>query len=382
MADPVLRPLFYEGQILAAGDLSATVDYDREQLARHDRYLHSWGVAEGLALSKKGTSIVLGRGFAIDGAGLSIIVAEDVALDEDDFASLKPAPANPPTSDWFPIFLVGADSAPSQAAVSSGACGGSAQQRRAVEGYRIVMDRPGTAVDPDAQVPPAPGDPAAADGTDRWRVLVGFVTWKDGHLSDAADHDASGTAVRYAGVRASEVSAHAGKLTLRSLERPAGQKIAVQLDNTASPAQVIFALEDKTGLLTPLVTVSATGDLTAVGKISGGGSQIGVYVDSGVVSDGMRLPLPAGITQAQVDSGGVQLQYHVSPHLADLPEPDSNPQHTHLVTTRRCGVNNMVVSCAMRWLTIDASAAPPTLTTTDQPGVCDYLVMAVVPAGK
>src|SRR2546430_15504766 len=50
MADPQ-RPRYFEGQVLAAADLTAAVDYARNRAARHDRYLHDWGIAEGLALS-------------------------------------------------------------------------------------------------------------------------------------------------------------------------------------------------------------------------------------------------------------------------------------------------------------------------------------------
>ena len=45
-----LRPAFHEGQVLAAADLSATVAHARAAAARHSRYLHEWGIAEGLAL--------------------------------------------------------------------------------------------------------------------------------------------------------------------------------------------------------------------------------------------------------------------------------------------------------------------------------------------
>ena len=45
------RPAFFEGQILAAADLTSAVDYGRAQVARHERYLHSWGIAEGLELT-------------------------------------------------------------------------------------------------------------------------------------------------------------------------------------------------------------------------------------------------------------------------------------------------------------------------------------------
>ena len=46
------RPAFFEGQILAAADLTSAVDYGRAEVARHERYLHDWGIAEGLELTQ------------------------------------------------------------------------------------------------------------------------------------------------------------------------------------------------------------------------------------------------------------------------------------------------------------------------------------------
>lgn len=48
MTAPVARPGFFEGEVLPAADLTATVDYAREQLARHARYAHSWEIVSGL----------------------------------------------------------------------------------------------------------------------------------------------------------------------------------------------------------------------------------------------------------------------------------------------------------------------------------------------
>lgn len=392
MAEAVQRPLFYEGQILAATDLTAAVDYDREQLARHDRFLHTWGIADGLTLTKKdpktvgGVAVVtvtLDSGLAIDGAGLAIVVPDPAPLSEDDFNNLHVADPKQPAA-WYPVFLVGNEAAPPQAALSTQACGTSSRQNRSIEGYSITFDRPGTAIDLDKQAVAGAGDPAAAEGADRWKVLLGFVQWNDvqHRFTDVADA-ADGIARRYAGVRASEVSAHAGTLTLRSRERTAKQKVAVQLDDTDAGGKMTIGLEDGQGVITPLVTVNAKGDLTAVGKISAGGAEAGVYVDSGIVSDGMRLPLPPGITQAQVDAGKVQLQYQVAPHLSDvdLSPPDATPNHTHLLTVVRCTVDNMYAKCTLRWLTVDMSLVPPALVkVTDRLGACDYLVMAVVPA--
>ena len=47
------RPFFFEGQILGAADLQAAVDHAAGQMARHERYLHLWGIATGLTLEKR-----------------------------------------------------------------------------------------------------------------------------------------------------------------------------------------------------------------------------------------------------------------------------------------------------------------------------------------
>ena len=57
MSDQIARPVFYEGQILGAVDLQAAVEYSRGQEARHERYLHTWGIASGLELSPKAKQV-------------------------------------------------------------------------------------------------------------------------------------------------------------------------------------------------------------------------------------------------------------------------------------------------------------------------------------
>ena len=81
------RPVFFEGQVLAAADLTGTVDYGRAAVARQERYLHDWGIADGLQLTAtkdatgKHVDITLGAGVAIDGTGREIVVPQSVLLD-------------------------------------------------------------------------------------------------------------------------------------------------------------------------------------------------------------------------------------------------------------------------------------------------------------
>src|SRR5882724_7558957 len=116
MADPIARPTYYEGEILPAADLVAAVDYSRNQNARHDRYLHRWGIVDGLVLQGqpkatasgvKYVSVTLTAGIAIDGYGREIVVPADTTLNAGDLAQS----VSPQSGIWYPVFLQGRDQA-------------------------------------------------------------------------------------------------------------------------------------------------------------------------------------------------------------------------------------------------------------------------------
>src|SRR5262245_12313100 len=96
------RPTFYEHQILAAADLTATVQTARTHAARHDRYLHEWGIAEGLALATESktdpdtnsqyVTVTVQPGMAIDGTGREMVVPGPVALQEAQFEEVNGDP--------------------------------------------------------------------------------------------------------------------------------------------------------------------------------------------------------------------------------------------------------------------------------------------------
>jgi hypothetical protein len=147
MSSPVTRPTFYEGEILPAADLVATVGYARDQMARHDRYLHSWGIAAGLALTA-GTSkkdihgnqyvpVTLKAGVAIDGTGREIVVAQDTDLNPQDF---KVTPQKDPLT-WYPVFIYGVDQPALATPTLTGACNTS-QPTRTQEGVTISFGNP------------------------------------------------------------------------------------------------------------------------------------------------------------------------------------------------------------------------------------------------
>ncbi|OBF33686.1 hypothetical protein A5724_19240 [Mycobacterium sp. ACS1612] len=107
------RPRFYEGQYLSAADLTAAVDYTRTQRARLLLGAHRWGIALGLDLVEvpgpnASLDVVIQPGYAWDGFGRPIVVAEPAKLSTGLFASFdatvvpdNPPPAALPVEVWI-----------------------------------------------------------------------------------------------------------------------------------------------------------------------------------------------------------------------------------------------------------------------------------------
>jgi hypothetical protein len=76
------RVRFFSGQRLAARDLSALQDRQRELRWLHNRSLHAWGVAAGLDVTgRRGdTSVRVGAGYGTDALGREILLREAVTL--------------------------------------------------------------------------------------------------------------------------------------------------------------------------------------------------------------------------------------------------------------------------------------------------------------
>jgi hypothetical protein len=97
------RPRFYEGQYLAAADLTAAVDYTRTQRARVLLGAHRWGIALGLELMEvpgpnASLDVVVQPGYAWDGFGRPIVVPEPAKLSTALFSSFDAlfVPGSPP----------------------------------------------------------------------------------------------------------------------------------------------------------------------------------------------------------------------------------------------------------------------------------------------
>src|SRR6185503_12460295 len=187
------RAVFYEGQILGAADLTTAAEYDRNQQARHERYLHLWGIAGGLQLTGKDEKdaqdhpyqkVTVSAGVAIDGWGREIVVPEDFLLSEQLFDDLNRAIPDQDGTARYPVFLIGRDQAAAQAAMATRACDNS-QPTRTIDGYAIDFGRPGDELELDKQTAAAVGDQLNELRDEKpWKVLIGFVRWGGG-LADA-----------------------------------------------------------------------------------------------------------------------------------------------------------------------------------------------------
>lgn len=365
------RPAFFEGQILAAADLTSAVDYGRAQAARHERYLHDWGIAEGLELTTAPDSsgqyvdVTLSPGIAIDGTGREIIVPASVLLSTADFFNANGA--SPQAGASYPILLSGLDTNPPAAPLTTGACGPGGQPTRTEEGYVLAYGALGAGLSLDGQqVPDVTQGPVPAPG-EPWQVLVGFV-----QCDPSGQHFTAATVAgrRYVGVKADTVSALSGTLALRSQPTATpGQPVLMVGGN---PPALTFGLYQGGSSFVSRLTVTAQGDVTASGTIKGLLAQGETRVQSGSITDGLIIPLPEGITEDQVTQGAVILHLFLTPHT---PQSTTGtwyvPVDCSVDTSRR-------LSCQVM---VGTGATLSGVTLQQQPGAADYLVVATVASG-
>jgi hypothetical protein len=76
------RPEYFDGQRLMAADLVVAQDFDQELRWLHNRTLHAWGIALGLAVDgKRGDrSVTVQPGYALDSAGRELILTHPLTL--------------------------------------------------------------------------------------------------------------------------------------------------------------------------------------------------------------------------------------------------------------------------------------------------------------
>ncbi|MER7049319.1 hypothetical protein [Streptomyces jumonjinensis] len=369
------RPAFHEGQILAAADLSATVQYARGAAVRHALHLHEWGIAEGLALvteartdpltNARYAEVSVEAGIAVDGTGREIVVVDPVVLRESDFEEVNGA--DQPTDEPYPVFLTAADQE-SAAAPRADACGAVAGRTRVEESYRILFGRLGDERLVGEQEPPAVGA-APADPPVRWLVLLGYVRWTEGHFT-GVETAARGVAPRYAGVRADAVTARSGALTLRTHRNAEEGEPAVVLSGGDAPS-LVFGLYQGGGSVAPLMTVAANGNLTIEGSFTGRMPAGSTLVTSGTATDGMLLPLPPGVTPEQIADGRVVLHTHLTPRTP----PTATASTLHSVVESAVDGDRRV-RCRVRLYDPLATGGE----VVEAPGAVDFLVLAAVAA--
>lgn len=237
MTATIERPRFYEGQVLGAVPLNGAVEYDRGGLARHERYEHLWGITEGLELKGEDRQttageaykeVTVGPGVAVDGTGRQIVVTDTQRLSETAFRDLNIASKD--ADARYPVVLYGRDREATGGTSLTGACD-SGEPQRVAEEFEITFGRMADVLELDQQqtVEVATG-PGGGVGSTPWRVPIGFVQWDIGIQRFTAVDDSSGR--RYAGVRADEVVARGGSLTLRTAARGDAGVPAVVMDQS------------------------------------------------------------------------------------------------------------------------------------------------------
>ena len=311
-------------------------------------------------------------GVAIDGTGREVVVPADTSLSEAEFEEGNVA-VDAGKEDWFPVFLIGGDESGDVPSFGSPACTTGAAARM-IENFSIQFGRPGQAAQLDNQTIKTPSD---GPGSREWRVLVGFVQWDTniGKFKAIATKD-QGIGPRYAGVQADEVAARSGTLVLRSAPRTDAGKTAVVMDDT-NGGEFRFGLQNAAGVVTPVFTVNAKGDVKAEGKIQGAVAPGSVQVQSGTAMDGVVLPLPPGVTEDMVAPGKATVHVQLTPRM-DITSATptgtgpwiSIPSECHVDADRR-------LHYTIRW--IDMSL-PGFLPVQYLPGLCDYLLVVAVAA--
>ena len=382
--DTAQRPTFFEGQIVAATDLNGVVETARAERSRHERYMHTWGIAEGLELSTQARQTSTGEdyvevniepGLATDGTGRHLLVPSKIRLSEGRFKD-QSVETNDPEA-FYPVFLIGRDAEPAASDAPLLACSTTAPTR-VDEVTDYTFGRVDSTQDPDnEEVDSVSAGPGGDGSSDPWKVLIGFVQWNTDidRFNDIAT-SYNGVSRVFAGVRADQVVARGGTLALRSKEDGDDGAPIVEIDANDDP-ELRFGLQKASGGMTKLMTVNANGDLHVEGKITGaiaGGTQMLL----GSVSDGALVPLMTGITQEKLDSGEVTIQVSVTPRYGTpaLPIPAGAAAGTRWFgRPLECRVDGRRVYSRMRWEAIepDGSLADDPV---DLPSVANFTLIA------
>jgi hypothetical protein len=372
------RPVFSDGAVLGAADLTALGQLDRDRDGRHARHLHTPGVASGLQLTETpgpvppGIEVTLQPGYAVDGTGRELIVAAAVPVSADSFVAEITQPItqeNSSTTVWYPVFIRGLDAS---VAATNGqlGCQGSAAPTRIEEDVELEFGRPG-----DATAEQAVPAPDAGPGDGAWRILVGFVQLdtNKGHFVGVAQ-TADGVRVQAAGVRAGLVAGPSGRVEIRTDAAASNKTPAVVIESDGS---LVFGLHNGTGDVSKLMSVDSSGNLTVTGTVKDAlkGAKAGmVFVASGTASDGAIVPLPAQADPAAIAAKRQHVSILVTPRL---PDPDSAPANLTRFLPAECRVDDdRRVHSWGTWFKPGAATTPEHASTG-----CDFLVLVTVDEG-
>ncbi len=80
------RPQYFRGELLDETDFQAEQDYHRKARLLHNLQFHSWGVVQGLTVSRESdTQVSVAPGLALDSLGREAILEEAAVLDVSEF---------------------------------------------------------------------------------------------------------------------------------------------------------------------------------------------------------------------------------------------------------------------------------------------------------
>jgi hypothetical protein len=369
----VVRPTYYETQVLGAADLEAQLQYARAALARHERHQHSFGVVQGLEVTLADEALVIAPGMLIDSTGRQIVLPEGAKRTKEQFQDFGVVSTNDLPETWYPIFLSGIDTPQRPSPFRREQCN-ALSVSRVDESFEVSFGRPGSEVQevPAAAVDSAPG---GAAGSDNWPVVVGFLQWDKGNAAfkDVQSAPDDKRRPRYAGVYADSVVARGGSLSMRTRVAVEAGKPAMLLQE--KPWQFQVGKLKPSGRLEPLLTLNDGGDLEVTGKLKGILAAGAVVVESGVVSDGVTIPLPAGITQNQVDDKKVQICALLSPHIDQNDAPDTASTWAGFVLECRVDEDRQA-HCRVRWLRLSSPTGAGSVV--DRSATFSYLITASV----
>src|SRR5437773_6705883 len=95
MADPIQRVHYFDHQFLHVDDFDTEQDYHVEMRRRHNRVLHTPGIAEGLrvtfASGSNVTAVTVRAGTAVDSQGREIVLVDDRTVELASLADGAPA---------------------------------------------------------------------------------------------------------------------------------------------------------------------------------------------------------------------------------------------------------------------------------------------------